>query len=86
MDKMTTVRLPPEVEQKLRSLSALKGKTKSELIKEALEKLFASEETSSDSFELGKEYFGKHGSGQTTRSTEYKRILKDKLSAKHHSH
>jgi Arc/MetJ-type ribon-helix-helix transcriptional regulator len=79
---MTTVRLPADIEQKLELVSSAKHVTKSELIKEALELLFSREEREKDSFELGEERFGRYGSGRTDLSTNYKLLLKEKISAK----
>ena len=81
---MTTVRLPVEIEQKLDSLAKSKHKSKSELIKEALEVFFHKEEAEKDSYEIGQEYFGKYGSGDGTLSTTYKMKTKGKLHAKYH--
>lgn len=83
---MTTVRLPAEIEQKLRSLAESSRKSKSDLIKEALELFFAAEQTGKDSYELGKNLFGKYGSGRRNLSRDYKKLLKDKIGAKRHSH
>ena len=46
---MTTVRLPLDIEQKLEILSKAKHKSKTELIKEALENLFYQAESEKDS-------------------------------------
>ena len=78
---MTTVRLPIEYEQKLDMLSVLKQKNKSELIKDALDIFFHQEEIEVNSYELGKDYFGKYGSGRTDLSTTYKQELKERLHA-----
>ena len=83
---MTTVRLPVEIEQKLDSLSRSKHKSKTDLIKEALEVFFFQEEGEKDSFEIGQEYFGKYGSGIGSLSTTYKMRIKEKLHAKYNSH
>jgi Predicted DNA-binding protein with an HTH domain len=82
---MTTVRLPLEIEQKLEILSHNTHKSKTDIIKEALENLFLTSENEKDSYELGIEYFGKYGSGEGNLSKEYKHILKDKLNVKYHS-
>jgi len=74
---MTTVRLPLEIEQRLEILAREKHKSKTELIKEALEK---------DSYELGEEYFGRYGSGDGSLSVSYKEKIKDKINAKRNSH
>ncbi|MHB0855561.1 MAG: ribbon-helix-helix protein, CopG family [Rectinema subterraneum] len=83
---MTTVRLPIEIEQRLEILARKKHKSKTDLIREALEKLFIQEESEKDSYELGEEYFGKYGSGDGTLSVTYKDKLKDKINAKLNSH
>ncbi len=79
---MTTVRLPSEIEQRLEILSRQKHKSKSEIIKEALERLFYQEESEKDSYELGKELFGRYGSGDGSLSVTYKERIKGKLNAK----
>ncbi|SLM11645.1 CopG-like domain-containing protein DNA-binding [uncultured spirochete] len=83
---MTTVRLPIEIEQRLEILAQKKHKSKTDLIREALEKLFIQEESEKDSYELGEEYFGKYGSGDGSLSITYKDKLKDKINAKLNSH
>ena len=82
---MTTVRLPVELENKLSILSQNQHKSKTELIKEALEYFFIKIEAEKDSYELGKKYFGKYGSNDGTLSTTYKSKIKRKLHAKYNS-
>jgi Arc/MetJ-type ribon-helix-helix transcriptional regulator len=82
---MTTVRLPVEIEQKLEAVSKNRNRSKSDLIKEALEVFFSQEENEKDSYEIGKVYFGKFGSENGGLSINYKKILKEKLRAKHSS-
>ncbi len=83
---MTTVRLPTEIEQKLEAISQEKHKSKSEIIKEALEKLFSAEESERNSYELGQEHFGRYGSGDGSLSVTYKEKIKGKINAQRHSH
>ncbi|GAB1483265.1 hypothetical protein MASR2M78_20810 [Treponema sp.] len=83
---MTSVRLPLEIEQKLEMLSKKKNKSKTDLIKEALDYLFHKEDPEKDSYELGIELFGKYGSGDGTLSTTYKNKMKEKIHAKLHTH
>ena len=83
---MTTVRLPLDYEQKLDTLSILKKKSKSELIKEALDIFFHQEESEFDSYELGKKYFGQYGSGDGSLSVTYKNKIKGKINAKFNTH
>jgi predicted DNA-binding protein len=82
---MTTVRLPLEIEQRLEILSRKKHKSKTEVIKEALDTLFFKEESEKDSYELGAEYFGRFGSGDGSLSVSYKEKIKAKISDKLHS-
>jgi hypothetical protein len=70
----------------LEILARKKHKSKTDIIREALEKLFIQEESEKDSYELGEEYFGKYGSGDGTLSVTYKDKLKDKINAKLNSH
>jgi len=76
---MTTVRLPLEFERKLDAISKTRHRSKSDLIKEALENYFFHEESMKDSYELGKEYFGKYGSGDGALSSTYKERIKEKI-------
>ena len=83
---MTTVRLPIEVEQRLEVLARQRHKSKSDIIKEALESLFYQAESEKDSYSLGEEYFGRFGSGDGTLSISYKERIKENINAKYHSH
>ena len=85
-DQITTARLPPDTRNKLLTLAKVKGKTKSDIIKEALEVYYEREESDIDSFTLGESFFGNYGSGESDRATTYKRRIKEKLRAKLDSH
>ena len=71
----TTIRLSPETEIRLQQLAQRKHKSKSQLIKEAIEMLFRSEDEATDAYTAGKDLFGRAGSGDGTLSTTYKRRL-----------
>ena len=75
---MITVRLSPEIKQRLEVFAKSKNKSKSAIIKEALILFMLKEENRKDSYELGKEYFGKFGSGDGSLSTSYKKKFKKK--------
>jgi len=81
-DQITTARLPANTRNKLVALARIKGKTKSDIIKEALDFYYEREETELDSFFVGEPFFGKYGSGETDRATTYKERLKAKLAGK----
>ena len=78
--QITTARLPLDTRNKLLVLSRIKGKTKSDIIKESLEMYYEHEETEIDSFTLGEPSFGKYGSGESDRAVTYKERIKKKLS------
>jgi len=96
---MTSLRLPSGMEQKVYSFAKYKKQSKSAVIVLALEQFFKQEEEQ-DSWQLGKDYFGRYGSRDSgaydfndqatalyaadsgNRSTDYKKIIKGKISAK----
>ena len=81
-DTITTARLPAETRNKLLVLSRVKGRTKSDIIKESLEMYYSCEENEIDSFTLGEPFFGNYGSGESDRATTYKERIKEKVSGK----
>jgi len=82
---ITTARLPVDTTNKLLALARIKGKTKSDIIKESLEFYYDHEENEIDSFTLGEPYFGKYCSDDSDLSTTYKERLRGILRAKHNS-
>lgn len=81
-EQITTVRLPAEIRDKLYSLSKIRSKTKSDIIKEALEVYLEREENDLDSYTLGESYFGRYGSGEKDRATTYRERIRKKLADK----
>jgi len=80
---MKSVRLPKELEEELDALSSKTQKSHSLLIREALVDYIAKEKSYNSPFDTGKEFFGKHGSGDEDRSITYKSKIKKKLRDKH---
>ena len=78
--QITTARLPRDTRNKLLVLSRIKGKTKSDIIKDSIEMYYEYEETEIDSYTLGEPRFGNYGSGESDRAVSYKERLKKKLS------
>jgi len=76
---ITTARLPVDTRNKLLALSRIKGKTKSDIIKDSLEMYYEYEETGIDSFTLGEPCFGRYGSGESNRADGYRDRIKKKL-------
>ncbi|MGE5527843.1 MAG: ribbon-helix-helix protein, CopG family [Patescibacteria group bacterium] len=79
---MFSLRLPPDLEEKLTSLSAREGRSKSDLVKEALAEYLGRRDKEPCPYELGRDLFGRHGSGAGNLARDYKRLLKAKLHAK----
>ncbi|MDI3548597.1 MAG: hypothetical protein PWR10_2249 [Halanaerobiales bacterium] len=79
---MISVRLSKELEEKINSLSKRENVTKSDIIKEALEKYFNDHEKKLNPYDLGKEFFGKHGSGKGNLSETYKKKVREKINEK----
>ena len=84
VNTMITLRLDPNLEKSLIQLAKQRGVSKSEIIRKSLalymEQIARSELSP---WELGKDLFGKHGSGDGNLSSQRKRILKDRLKEKH---
>lgn len=79
---MKSVRLPKELEEELDALSESTNKSHSFIIREALVEYIAKEKSYANPFESGKEFFGRHGSGDGDRSVTYKTRIKEKLREK----
>ena len=79
---MIAVRLPESMEKRIGSYAERLGKTKTEIVKEALELYFSRRSEDETPYGAGKELFGRHGSGDGDRSETYKTKLKAKLRAK----
>ncbi len=82
---MLALRIPFKLEKRLEEFSFELKKTKSEVLRSALEEYLEKHNTSKSAFELGEEFFGKYGSGVSDNSINYKKKLKEKLNAKHSS-
>ncbi|MBT3274640.1 MAG: ribbon-helix-helix protein, CopG family [Spirochaetales bacterium] len=80
---MLTVRLPSDLETEINKLATIEKRTKSDIIKEALQEYIDSRQKGNSSYKLGRDLFGKVSSGEPSRSKTYKKRVKDKLSEKH---
>ncbi len=80
---MVSLRLNRDDEHRLEHLCKLQQKTKSEVLKAALQHYYKTIEAEQSPYELGKDLFGQGSSGETDRSKTYKQRLKAKLRAKH---
>ena len=85
-EAITTARLPADTRNKLLVLSKHMNKTKSEIIKEAVEMYYEKEENEIDSYTLGLPYFGKYNLGAGDLSTTYKERIREKLRERQNSY
>jgi predicted DNA-binding protein len=81
-DYMISLRLTKEMEEKLEYLSKEEQTTKSDLIREAIEKYIVEHENIRKPYELGQDLFGKKGSGKVDLSLTYKQKVKEKICEK----
>lgn len=81
---MLTVRLSDELEHRLDTFARDEHQPKSQVVKDALLFYFENKEEAKKqtAYTLGKELFGKYGSGDGSLSATYKEKLKEKLHAK----
>ncbi len=78
---MITLRLDPELEQKLNRTAANLGLTRSELIRKSIKEYIGKLKQPS-AWETGEDLFGKYSSGIGKLSQNRKELLKDKIMAK----
>ena len=80
---MLSVRLPQELEKKVRRIAASERLTTTEIVRTALEAYVGSKDKVRSSYDLGKDLFGRHGSGRGDLSVNYKREVKEHVRAKY---
>lgn len=80
---MISLRLPSNLENRLNQISKYEHLNKSVLIKQALENYFKNYGKDISSYQLGKQFFGKYGSADSSLSVTYKSKLKRKLNEKY---
>ena len=78
-----TIDLNPILEKELESLVETEGMNVSLLVQQFLENLIQ-EKRQPSAWELGQDLFGKYGSGQSNLAKDRKKILREKIHAKHH--
>ena len=80
---MLSVRLPVELEKRVSQIATAERRTKTEIVRTALEVYVESKERVGSSYDLGKSLFGRQGSGRSELSVSYKSIVKERIRAKH---
>ena len=69
---MISLRLPSEIERRLAALARTEGKTKSDIIKASILEYLDGHPAGQTPYDLGKDLFGRHSSGQSDRSENRK--------------
>lgn len=78
-----TVRLEPELEDKLEAYCKETGTTKSDVVKQSIAAYLVTRPGQSDAFEIGRDLFGRWGSGRKNLSAERKQAFREAVRAKH---
>ena len=78
---MITLRLDPDLEKTINNTAKNLGQSKSELIRRSIIEYLAKLHKA-DSWEVGKDLFGKYSSDLSNLSTNRKELLKDRIQAK----
>lgn len=77
-----TVRLPPRIEQELATYCVSRRITKSDAVKQALERLLAEDARALSPFELGKDGFGADDSKRGDIARNTKRLIRERFRGK----
>jgi predicted DNA-binding protein len=80
---MLSVRLPGELEKKVKQLATTEGRTKTEIIRTALEAYVKARDQTASAYDVGKDLFGRYGSGRHDLSINYKGRVKERIREKH---
>ncbi len=78
---MLTLRLDPQMEQKISNTAKKLGLTKSELIRRSIQE-YLKKVSRQTPWDLGSDLFGKYSSGRTDLSVRRKEIIKGKIKDK----
>lgn len=80
---MLTVRLPEDLEAEVDRIASVERRTKSDVVKDALQHYISSHQEKRSSYESGQDLFGCAASGEGDRSKTYKKRIQEKLREKH---
>ena len=81
-----SLRLDSKLERELNRYARMVGRPKSEVVRKLIADFIEKESRAITPWELGKEMFGREGSGCGNLSIDRKSILKEKLRAKKNRH
>lgn len=77
-----TIRLEPALQEAIDRLAQAQGLTRSELVRECLQRYLEQQQKRLTPWELGKDLFGRHASGRSDLSARRKEILREKMRAR----
>ena len=77
-----SVRLSEAFEAELRGRSRRRGQPISEFVREAIEEKLRREEQAASPYLLGKDLFGRYASGDGNRSSDRKRLIRERIGEK----
>ena len=80
---MFSIRLPDELDDQVNRIAEEEQTSKSQVVKEALAQYITDYFAQVSAYDAGKEYFGRHGSGQNNLSANHKNLIREKIRAKH---
>jgi hypothetical protein len=81
---MVNANLPSDYEKKLEKIANSLNLSKEQLAESILRQYLDEQSAETRPFELGRDLFGKFGSGDGSLSTARSRVLKERLREKHH--
>jgi hypothetical protein len=77
-----SLRLDKDLEKELQRSAAEEGLTKSQMLRQCLIEYLQRKKSNHLAWELGKDLFGKAGSGRRDLAANHKRIFREKLDAR----
>lgn len=80
--KVISLRVRADVAQALERAARARRTSKSRLILESLEETLARREEEKSSFEIGKDLFGRHGSGRRDTARRHRELYRKQVRAK----
>lgn len=80
--KVISLRVRADVAQALERVARARRTSKSRLILESLEETLARAEEEKSSFEIGKDLFGRHGSGRRDTARRHRELYREQVHAK----
>jgi len=81
-----SLRLEKELAKRLETAASARGVSKSELVRQCVQRYLDEDEQAPSAWEMGRHLFGKHGSGRSDLSENCEEILREKFGAKKSRH